>query len=178
MAHIESFPAVAQADARVLILGSMPGIVSLTQNEYYSHKHNLFWRIMGELVGAHRDLPYAERLALLTSHHITLWDVMHQCFRPGSLDSAIEESSIVANDFAVFFALHPQIKHVFFNGQKAAKTFQRHVIKAEVLSEEAKANLVFITLPSTSPANAGISYEIKLEQWKGVKSASFQSQAA
>jgi TDG/mug DNA glycosylase family protein len=171
MASIEGFPAVAEADARVLILGSMPGIASLTQHQYYGHPHNLFWPIMGELVGAHPDLPYPERLAALTRNHIALWDVMHQCFRPGSLDSAIEEGSIIANDFANFFALHPQIKHVFFNGQKAAQAFQRHVIKAATLKQETLACLTFTTLPSTSPANASIPREIKLQLWQTILQA-------
>jgi len=169
MASIEGFPAAAQTDARVLILGSMPGIASLSQQQYYGHPQNLFWPIMGELVGAHAQLPYAERLAQLNRHRIALWDVMHQCFRPGSLDSAIDEDSIVANDFAGFFATHAQIRHVFFNGQKAAQAFQRHVIKAEKLSAHVVANLVLTTLPSTSPANAGISRQAKLNAWKCIQ---------
>lgn len=168
MASIEGFPAVAQSDARILILGSMPGIASLTQQQYYGHPHNLFWPIMGELVGAHPHLPYAERLAQLSRQHIALWDVMHQCFRPGSLDSAIDEDSIVANDFAGFFATHAQIRHVFFNGQKAAQAFQRHVLKAEKLNADVIANLALTTLPSTSPANASIPQKIKLQQWQGI----------
>jgi double-stranded uracil-DNA glycosylase len=171
MASIEGFPAVANADARVLILGSMPGIASLTQQQYYGHPHNLFWPILGELVGAHPHLPYAERMAQLTRHHIALWDVMHQCFRPGSLDSAIDEDSIVANDFSGFFASHTQISHVFFNGQKAAQAFKRHVIKAEKLNAEAVASLTLTTLPSTSPANASIPQKIKLQQWKNILQA-------
>lgn len=171
MASIEGFPTVAQDDARVLILGSMPGIASLTQHQYYGHPHNLFWPIMGELVGAHPHLPYAERLAQLTLHHIALWDVMHQCFRRGSLDSAIDEGSIVANDFAGFFATHAQIRHVFFNGQKAAQAFQRHVIKAEKLNKDALASLRFSTLPSTSPANASIPQTTKRQQWQSILQA-------
>ncbi|HWU35684.1 MAG TPA: DNA-deoxyinosine glycosylase [Methylovorus sp.] len=171
MASIEGFPAVANADARVLILGSMPGIASLTQHQYYGHPHNLFWPIMEELVGAHPHLPYLERLAQLTRHQIALWDVMHQCFRPGSLDSAIEEGSIIANDFAKFFAMHTQINHVFFNGQKAAQAFQRHVIKPAKLNQETLARLNFTTLPSTSPANAGIPRETKLQQWRSILQA-------
>src|ERR1017187_7782411 len=80
------FEPVAGADARVLILGSLPGKVSLERGEYYAQPYNAFWRIMGELVGASRDLPYQNRLELLKQHHIALWDVCAAGFRAGSLD--------------------------------------------------------------------------------------------
>ena len=84
-----SFAYSADENARVLILGSMPGAESLRQQQYYAFKHNAFWRIMGELYGFPVETPYPERLAILKAHRIALWDVLAECERPGSLDSSI-----------------------------------------------------------------------------------------
>ena len=98
---IRSFPPVANTDATILILGSMPGKESLKQNQYYAHPQNAFWKIMGELVGAHPHLPYDERLHKLTAAHLALWDVLKTCEREGSLDSDIQNE--IPNDFTTFF---------------------------------------------------------------------------
>jgi len=97
---IRSFPPVATSEARVLILGSMPGIASLTAGQYYAHPRNAFWRIMGKLVGAGPENPYDERLRILKKGGIALWDVLDSCVRPGSLDANI--SNETPNDFAIF----------------------------------------------------------------------------
>ena len=159
LSPIRSFPPVANTDAAVLILGSMPGKESLKQNQYYAHPQNAFWKIMGELVGAHPELPYEERLHKLTAAHIALWDVLASCEREGSLDTHIRNEK--ANDFASFFAKHPHITHVFFNGAKAEQSFNKFVLEKQKLPP-----LTFQRLPSTSPAHAGMRYEGKLESWR------------
>ena len=93
-----SFPPAFRTDARVLILGSMPGEASLAAGRYYAHPRNAFWPIMGALFGAGAELPYDQRLARLNAAGVALWDVIARCRRPGSLDSAIEDS--VPNDLA------------------------------------------------------------------------------
>jgi TDG/mug DNA glycosylase family protein len=161
MPPIRSFPPVAKADATVLILGSMPGKESLKQNQYYAHPQNAFWKIMGELVGAHPHLSYEERLHKLTSSHITLWDALASCERESSLDTHIRNET--ANDFATFFAQHPHITHVFFNGAKAEQSFNKFVLKKQKLPP-----LNFQRLPSTSPAHAGMQYAEKMKVWREV----------
>ena len=161
MPRIRSFAPVACADATVLILGSMPGEKSLQARQYYAHPANAFWKIMGELVGAHPSLPYAERLQALQRARIALWDVLHSCQREGSLDSDIEQET--ANDFAGFFARHPHIGQVFFNGAKAEHSFRKSVMGKQVLPP-----LEFYRLPSTSPAHAGMRFEEKLAAWKQI----------
>jgi len=117
MPHIHSFAPVSDADARVLILGSMPGNKSLEENRYYAHPQNAFWKIMGELVGASPDFPYEERLLLLKSSGIALWDVLAACERgKSSLDSDIRNES--ANDFESFFKGYPHITRVFLMAAK------------------------------------------------------------
>jgi hypoxanthine-DNA glycosylase len=76
MPHVKSFAPIEKADAKILILGSMPGEASLKAGEYYAHPRNLFWRIMGELLGFDPSLPYKERIQALKSARIALWDVL------------------------------------------------------------------------------------------------------
>jgi hypoxanthine-DNA glycosylase len=158
MALLHSFAPVCNEQARILILGSMPGKRSLEQNQYYAHPSNAFWKIMGELVGAHPDLPYATRMHQLKSSGIALWDVLGACEREGSLDADIRQES--ANDFATFFAQHPHITRVFFNGSKAEQCFTKLVHEKQKLPR-----LTYLRLPSTSPAHAGVRYADKLQVW-------------
>ena len=159
MKQIHSFDPVSKGDARVLILGSMPGKVSLKQNQYYAHPSNAFWKIIGDLLGADPSLPYEERLDLLKSNGIALWDVLARCERETSLDSHIKAE--VANDFESFFSRHPLITRVYFNGSKAEECFRRFVQGQQVLPP-----LRLQRLPSTSPAHAGMSYAEKLKAWR------------
>jgi len=158
----KSFPPIVGPDARVLILGSMPGAASLHAGQYYAHKHNSFWRIVGELFGAGLDLPYPDRLQILTRSGVALWDVLESCVRIGSLDSAITDEH--PNDFAAFFAEHRCIDHIFFNGAKAEQAFTRRV-----LPTLAPNRLTLRRLPSTSPAHAGMSFQRKLDAWRVVE---------
>lgn len=163
MTLIRSFAPVADAQARVLVLGSMPGAESLRAGEYYAHPRNAFWRIMGDLVGASPELPYAARTRRLRQAGIALWDVLAACVRKGSLDAAIDERSIIVNDLVSFLAGHHHISHVFFNGATAERCFCIHVQPAL----EAGA-LKLQRLPSTSPAHAARSYAQKLRAWRSL----------
>ena len=157
------FPPIADAAARVLVLGSLPGVKSLEQREYYAQPYNAFWRIMGELVGAGPALEYPARLVQLRSHGVAVWDVLHAGEREGSLDSSIVRESIVVNDFNAFFERHGQLRLICFNGNTAAGLFQRRVVPG--LAPEWAA-LERRALPSTSPAYASLRFEQKLARWR------------
>ena len=150
------FGAESDLSARVLILGSMPGKRSLAENRYYAHPRNAFWQIMGELFDAGPEHNYFERLDRLKRQHIALWDVLRQCERHGSLDSAIRPDALVINDFASFFKRHSDIHSIFFNGKKACEIYTKHY------PDDTHR---LIQLPSTSPANAAMSFSEKLECW-------------
>lgn len=162
MSRIEGFPPLARADARVLVLGSMPSRESLAQGQYYAHPRNAFWPIMTRLFGL-RGTAYAERTAELTACGVAVWDVLQACTRPGSLDSAIDEASIVTNDFAAFFATHRNIRGVFFNGAKAESVYLRRVLPT---LDAPAAALPLRRLPSTSPAHASLDLESKATAWR------------
>lgn len=163
MSRVQGFPPIADTGARVLILGSMPGLASLRAGEYYAHPRNAFWPIMGALIGAAPALPYAVRLALLRAHGIALWDVLASCERSGSLDAGIDPRSVIANDFAAFFRTHTAIRGIYFNGAVAEGSFRRHVLPGL-----GPLVLPRLRLPSTSPAHAAMSFERKLAAWRTI----------
>jgi len=166
--RVQSFAPLASPDAVVLILGSMPGVASLRQQQYYAHPKNLFWDFMGEMFDAGRECPYAERLRRLAAHGLALWDVAHRCVRPGSLDAAIDTASVEPNDFTMLFRCCPHIRHIFFNGRKAAELYRRLVLPA--LPEDVR-QIERSTLPSTSPANAAIPVAVRRHRWLAVRQA-------
>lgn len=163
--RVSSFPPLlGSSPLHVLILGSMPGVCSLTENRYYAHPRNHFWPLMGELFGARPALEYPQRLMVLHGVGIGLWDVLKQCERLGSLDSAIARNTEVPNDIRTLIAASPQLRAIGFNGSKAWAAFRRHVLPQ--LSSQMRARLALIPLPSTSPANANTPRDRKLEQWR------------
>jgi hypoxanthine-DNA glycosylase len=160
------FPPVATPDIRVLILGSMPGMRSLALSQYYGHSRNLFWPLMEELVGVPAAAPYAERLVRLNATGIGLWDSLKAAERPGSLDSSIVPHSEVANDFPSFLAEHEQVRAIAFNGKKSESAFTKHVLNA---GHAALFNdIALLPMPSTSPANASISFAQKRRRWAAI----------
>ncbi len=153
------FPPVERADARVLILGSLPGQRSIAEQQYYAHPRNAFWRIMRELFGIAGD--YEARCSLLRTNGVALWDVLQSSVRPGSLDAQIRIEHAVVNDFADFFATHTALRLVAFNGRKAQQLFGRFVTPTGVAGD-----LPQVLLPSTSPAYAAMSFPAKLSAWR------------
>jgi hypoxanthine-DNA glycosylase len=160
---LTGFSPIVAPQSRVLILGSMPGVESLRQQEYYAHPRNAFWLIMGELIGAGPELDYAERIALLKRNRISLWDVLDRCVRPGSLDGDIERKSETVNPLVDFCREQPGLRALAFNGRKARETFQRHFFKKDPVFWQ---DFQLIDLPSTSPAYASLRPLVKLEIWR------------
>jgi double-stranded uracil-DNA glycosylase len=163
--RVYSFPPISDPASRVLILGSMPGKVSLRAKQYYAHPQNAFWRIVAALLEFDAADPYELRVEALRAHGIALWDVMKSCTRESSLDSDVVESSIVPNAFPSFLRAHPRIRTVCFNGAKAEQSFRRYALP--VLGAAA-TELACYRLPSTSPAHASLSFAKKLAAWRAV----------
>ncbi|MDT8310240.1 MAG: DNA-deoxyinosine glycosylase [Methylophaga sp.] len=153
----QGFDWLARPDAQVLILGSIPGIASLQQQQYYAHPRNAFWPIMQQIYDW-PHLDYARRCQALINEKIALWDVLHSCRRRGSLDSDIDSNSLAINNFPALLSRHPDISRILFNGAKAAQLFQRHVNIPDAIQ--------LVKLPSTSPAHAAMSFQVKLEKWR------------
>ncbi|WP_312512759.1 DNA-deoxyinosine glycosylase [Massilia sp.] len=140
---------------RVLVLGSFPGTASLAVGQYYAHPRNGFWRLISAVVDEDlAALPYAERLTRLLAHGVGLWDVLGECEREGSLDSAIRKPA--ANDFQRLRELCPLLETVGFNGQASGK----------FAPQFDAAGYRTVVLPSSSPAHMAMSFEQKLAVWR------------
>ena len=159
---LTSFPPVLGPGAHTLILGSMPGERSLQEQRYYAYPQNSFWPIMARICGFSADAAYHARLEALKQAGFALWDVLQQCAREGSLDSAISKRTEVPNDITGLLDANQTIDRICFNGAKAEESFRRHLLKS--LPEERDFRL--IRLPSTSPAHAGMRFEEKLDIWR------------
>lgn len=163
MGAVSSFPPVATRRARVLVLGSMPGVASLEAQRYYAHPRNAFWPIMGALFEFDPRAPYRERLDALRGRDVALWDVLSRCVREGSLDSDIEPGSVEVQDFAGFLGRYACVERVLCNGGAAFRLFRRWALPALPAQF---ADLPVLQLPSTSPANAGMRPAEKLARWR------------
>jgi hypoxanthine-DNA glycosylase len=147
-------------DPKVLILGTMPGRVSLEKRQYYAHPQNQFWRLLGAVLGADLPaLPYEKRLAAVKKRGIALWEVFAACEREGSLDSAIENPE--PNDVPKLVR-ETGIKAVFCNGGTAWRAFQQH------FAESMPGGVEAFALPSSSPAHAGRTFDEKLPTWREI----------
>lgn len=154
----ESFPPIRNADAKILILGTMPGERSLALKQYYGHAGNQFWKIMFEALGHQFSDDYEIKKKLLIDNKIALWDVLQYCERQGSSDSTIE--SEIPNNFKQFFQEHPAVRTILFNGNNADEYFQKYV--------GFDSRFKYEVLPSTSPANTWSTREEKIQKWKKV----------
>ena len=150
-----SFPPVVDTLTRVLVLGSLPGEVSLAKVQYYAHPQNQFWRLIGDVVGEPlAPLAYEERLARLLEAGVGLWDVIADAERAGSLDGAIRAHQ--PNALADLVAGLPGLKAIGFNGGTSARIGRKAL--------EGRGDWVLVPLPSSSPAYTR-SFEEKQAAW-------------
>jgi hypoxanthine-DNA glycosylase len=156
-----SFPPIVDAQARILVLGTLPGEESLRRREYYAHPRNLFWPIVFALFDAAPALDYAERLAFVTAHRIALWDVCEIGEREASADATIRRERPNAIDRLL--DEHQLIRAVAFNGTGARRLYDRHFAR--------RADITYLALPSTSPAHASIDFAGKLARWSALRQA-------
>ena len=150
-----SMAPVGSQDARLLILGSLPGEASLKAQRYYAHPQNQFWRLVGEAIGEDlAGIDYAQRLKRLGERRIALWDVVGQAIRQGSLDGAIRGAT--PNELREFAATHPRLIAIAFNGKTAARLGRAAL--------GGLSGVELIDLPSSSPAYT-LSYSEKAKRW-------------
>lgn len=169
MNMLQGLPPALRDDARVLVLGSMPGEASLRLQQYYGHPRNRFWPLMAALCGIDTTLPYPQRIASLNAAGVALWDVLAACVRRGSLDSAIERDTEVANPIAALCADLPRLRAIALNGGKAAQAFARHV--EPQLDAKTLRRVSIHRLPSTSPANASYALPQLQGAWEAMSEA-------
>ncbi|MEE8340920.1 MAG: DNA-deoxyinosine glycosylase [Candidatus Neomarinimicrobiota bacterium] len=143
----------------ILILGTFPSKLSLELQQYYGYPRNSFWRILYTLFNITFTSNYNNKKSVAMKNNIAIWDVCYSAIRKGSMDSAIKEE--IPNKINELIEINPLISTIAFNGQKAAKLFEKYFPKID--------NIDYITLLSTSPANAKFSFEEKLINWSQIK---------
>ncbi|WP_239984918.1 DNA-deoxyinosine glycosylase [Sporolactobacillus pectinivorans] len=161
--HFSMKPIIG-AGARVLILGSMPGHISLVKQQYYANPRNQFWRIMRTLLGREAEfIDYDDKCAFLKRQRIALWDTIHQCTREGSLDSAIRDEE--PNKIFGLLQEYPEVRLIAFNGTKSFAVFRKYFKTIPI------GNRDLVCLPSTSPTPGRYSktFGEKLAVWQIIK---------
>ena len=152
-------PPIARSDARLFLLGSLPGDASLAAGRYYAHPTNQFWRLLGEALGEElQGLSYEQRLERLAVRRVGLWDVIASARRPGSLDQAIRDAQ--HNQLVRLVPDFPDLRAIAFNGSTAAGVGRK-------LVGEPPPGLVLIDLPSSSAANTR-SFAEKAVAWRAL----------
>ena len=152
----QSFLPIIASEPRILILGSLPGDLSIEMNQYYGHPRNRFWRIMFTINKEDFSEDYQIRERLIQNNHFALWDVAYSATRKGSMD--VDILDVVPNKIDELLKKYPTIRQLIFNGKKAEQLFKKHF--------EQKSTIIYTSLPSTSPANAQFSTDRLIEIWK------------
>lgn len=157
---LHGLPPLLDANTRLVVLGSFPGVASLRAQQYYGHPQNQFWKIMATLLSPNAAellaMPYSERAQWLLNQGVGLWDVYAACERQGSLDANIQNAQ--PNNLQSLRIHCPALAALAHNGGESFK----HVKLSRALG------LPVYRLPSTSPANASWSFSRKLEAWREV----------
>jgi TDG/mug DNA glycosylase family protein len=160
--RVHSIEPIIGHNPRIMILGSMPGIISINASQYYANPRNLFWTVLADLFGIDIDCSYEYRVQQMLELPIILWDTLKSCHREGSLDSKILNTNIEANDIAALLKQFPTLQAIAFNGGASEKYFDR-LVKPQLAND---LDIELLKMPSTSPANAGMKREQKLKIWR------------
>ena len=152
----KSFEPIISSQPQLLILGSLPGDLSIAAHQYYAHPRNRFWKLLFDVFNGEYQMDYSARIEFALSHQIAIWDVAYSAFRPGSMD--VDIKNVVPNAIDELLITYPTIKKVIFNGKKAAQMFNQFFGRKE--------NIDYYVLPSTSPANASYSYDELYSIWE------------
>ncbi len=156
------FPALWAPDARVLILGSIPSPKSRAQAFYYGHPQNRFWRVLAAVFGEpelpHEDIEAKKAFAL--RHHIALWDALEECDIRGAGDASIRNP--VPTDIPSLLEW-TEIRTIFCTGAASHKYYEK--------LNYPRTGIHAVRLPSTSPANAAVSFEKLVEAYRQIAEA-------
>ena len=155
MNRSKSFLPIIDKQTKILILGSLPGKKSLELRQYYGHPRNRIWKILAHITNNEIPQNYERKKEFLFKYNIGLWDVAHSAYREGSMDSNIKKER--PNDIENLLESHESIRVIGFNGKKAEKMFYKYF--------KERKHLMYVPLPSTSPANMAINFEEMCSRW-------------
>lgn len=155
MKVIHNLKPIYNENSKILILGSMPSVISRKSEFYYANKTNRFWKILEILFSVHLESS-KEKKEFLLQNKIALWDVIKSCDIKGSSDSSIK--NIEVNDIPSLLK-ETNIVCIFCTGKKAY----------ELLNKYFKLDVEVIYLPSPSSANASFTLEKLVNQYMVIK---------
>lgn len=153
----QSFAPIVNKNSNVLILGTMPSDRSQETGQYYANPSNKFWLLVSEKADLSNQ-PYKAKYEYLLDHNIAIWDVLQEAERDGSSDGNIKNDK--PNDFNLFFKQYPNIKHIFFNGTKAAMKFKRYFANLFI-----SYDCMTLSSSSSAPGKNVKSLSEKQRQW-------------
>ncbi len=160
-------PPIVDKNSRILILGSLPGDISLAKQQYYGNPRNHFWSILSAILGEEIPADYPARIAILSAHRIALWDVLQAASRPGSLDTAIRER--VPNDLREILRQYPNIRFILLNGGEAGKSFRLFFPDLAIPHAQVRSS-------SPVPSRAVNTLDEKIRQWSEALAEYFSSE--
>lgn len=155
MIQIHPFKPLVEINSKVCILGSFPSVKSRENNFYYGNSKNRFWKIISEIFETDLPSTIENKKKLILNNNLAIWDVLSSCDIHASQDSSIKEEKVNSIDL---FVKKYGINVLIFNGNTAYKLYKKHF--------KDTLNIKEIVLPSTSPANARISYNELYKIWK------------
>ena len=151
---VHTIEPVYDAQSKILILGSFPSVKSREMQFFYGHKQNRFWKVLAQVLECKVPEDIPQKRAMLTKHHIAVWDVIASCEITGSSDASIRD--VEPNDLSRILS-GADIRAIYTNGGKANQLYQKYILP--VTGREA------YLLPSTSPANAAFTLDRLAEAW-------------
>lgn len=157
----QGLPPIEDPESEILILGTLPGKVSLQTQQYYANENNHFWNILSMVFNNPRLDTYEDKLSFLNKHHIALWDVLSSANRDSSLDSDINNP--IVNDLSGFIANHPKLRIICLNGRKAYS-----YLDSFIGLDKIPIGIRIICLPSTSSSNTHMTMSEKIKLWKSL----------
>lgn len=154
----ESIPPFINKESRILILGSLPSIASRRDGFFYAHKQNRFFKVLAAVFNEKEPKSTEERKEFLKRNNVALYDVIYECEIVGSSDSSIK--NVIPIELETILNEYPNIKAIFTTGSKAKDLFGKYL--------KDSCNLEVIALPSTSGANARMSFDALLDSYKEI----------
>lgn len=155
----ESIPPFINEKSEILILGSLPSIASREQGFFYAHPQNRFFKVLAKVFDEEEPKGIEKRKAFLLRNNIALYDVIYECDICGSSDATIK--NVVPIDIKSILKKYPNIQKIFLTGKKSKELFDKYL--------QPICPIPGIGLPSTSAANANMSLETLVEQYKIIR---------
>ena len=152
----ESIPPFINGDSTILILGSLPSFKSREDGFFYAHPQNRFFKALAAVFNEEITNDINERKTFLKRHKVALYDVIYECDIVGSSDASIK--NVKAIDLKEILQKYPNIKKIFTTGKKAKDLYDKYL--------KPTVDLEAIPLPSSSAANANMSLEKLIEEYK------------